>query len=127
MLSGLLTYLTGLPAFSDLLARRPDEPQALLTSARPYVAAGLRQHGGQALVLLTARSEVANQLVAELESWLPPVDEGGPPVYLFAEPDALPYERIPWSGATRQRRLTALAALQSETARRRWSWPAPAP
>ncbi len=114
MLSGLLTYLTGLPAFSDLLARRPDEPQALLTSARPYVTAGLRQHGEQALVLLTARSEIANQLAAELESWLPPVDEGGPPVYLFAEPEALPYERIAWGGATRQRRLTALAALQSK-------------
>ncbi len=115
MFSGLLTYLTGLPAFMEVLERRPSEPQALLTSARPYVAAGMRHHAEQALVFLTARSEVANQLALELESWLPPVEDGGPPVYLFAEPEALPYERIAWSGATRQRRLTALAALQSRT------------
>ncbi len=72
-------------------------------------------HSDRPLILLTARSEIANQLVAQLESWLPPPEEGGPPVYLFAEPDALPYERIPWSGVTRQRRLTTLAALQSRS------------
>jgi hypothetical protein len=48
-----------------------------------------------------------------LELWLPPQEEGAPPVYHFAEPDALPYERIPWSSATRQKRLTALTALQN--------------
>ena len=97
------------------------EPQALLTSARPYVTAGLRRHAGQALILLTTRSEVANQLATELESWLTPGDDEqesdaeGTPVLLFAEPEALPYERIAWSSVTRQRRLTALTALQSRT------------
>lgn len=114
-LSGLLHYLKHLPAYRALLEATPDEPQALLPSARAFVVAGLRMHTGKAVVLVTARSEMANQMATELESWLPPVDEGGPPVLLFAEPDALPYERIPWSGATRQRRLTALAALQSRT------------
>ena len=47
--------------------------------------------------------------------WLPPPEEGGPPILLFAEADALPYERIGWSSATRQQRLTALSALQSRT------------
>ena len=121
MLSGLLDFLPNLPAFADLLARRPSEPQALLTSARPYVTAGLRRHTDRALILLTARSEVANQLATELESWLTPggdeqeSDVEGTPVLLFAEPEALPYERIAWSSVTRQRRLTALTALQSRT------------
>ena len=57
---------------------------------------------------------MAQQLVDQLLMWLPPLEAGGAPIYHFADPDALPYERIPWSGATRQRRLTALAALQQQ-------------
>ncbi|MCB0047706.1 MAG: transcription-repair coupling factor [Caldilineaceae bacterium] len=115
MLTHLLSTLSGLPPFMDLLERRPAQPQALLTSARPFVTAGLRRHTGQPVVLLTAREDTARRIITELESWLPPVDEGGPPVYLFAEPDALPRERIAWSSRVRQQRLTALAALQSRT------------
>ena len=85
-LTGLLDYLKHLPAYRGLLAATPDAPQALLPSARPFVAAGLRAHTGKAVVLVTARSEMANQMAAELESWLPPPDEGGPPVMFFAEP-----------------------------------------
>ncbi len=115
LLSGLLDLLKWLPAYNDVLAQPPAAPQALVAAARPYVIAGLRRHSGRPVVVLTAREETAGQLLAELESWLPPVEEGGPPRYLFAQPDALPYERIPWSGATRQQRLTALAALQSRS------------
>ena len=39
--------------------------------------------------------------------WLP--DEY--PVHFFADPDALPYERIPWAPETRQRRLEGLVSL----------------
>ena len=59
---------------------------------------------------------MAQQLVDQLLTWLPPLEAGGAPVHQFADPDALPYERIPWSGATRQRRLTTLAALQQQRA-----------
>jgi transcription-repair coupling factor (superfamily II helicase) len=119
-LAGLLPLLDGLPAFVDCLASLDrstggSTPQALLPAARPFVVAGLKQRRPGPLVLVTARSEMAQQLVDQLEAWLPPPDEGGPPVYLFADPDALPYERIAWSSTTRQRRLTALAALQSRT------------
>ena len=79
------------------------------------MAVGKAQAQGGALVVLTARRKMAQQLVSQLELWLPPPEEGGPPILLFAEPDALPYERIAWSNATRQRRLTALAALQSRS------------
>ncbi|MEZ4864316.1 MAG: transcription-repair coupling factor [Caldilineaceae bacterium] len=114
-LSGLLKCLAQLPAYQALLAQNDGTPQALLQAARPLVVAGLKQDRPGPLVLLTARSEMAQQLAAQVESWLPPPQDGGPPVYIFAEPDALPYERIAWSGYTRQQRLTALAALQSRT------------
>ena len=119
-LAGLLPLLDGLPAFVECLTSLGEPTaeltsQALLPAARPFVVAGLKQRRPGPLVLVTARSEMAQQLVDQLEAWLPPVDEGGPPVYLFADPDALPYERITWSSTTRQRRLTALAALQSRS------------
>lgn len=112
-LSGLLKLLRRLPAYQELLATSASTPQALLQSARSFVAAGLKTEREGALIFVTARSEMAQQITTQLESWLPPVEEGGPPILLFAEPDALPYERIAWSGFTRQLRLTALASLQS--------------
>jgi hypothetical protein len=120
-LSGLLDLLPRLPAFRawlETLATPPAEPtpQALLAAARPFVVAGARMQRAAPIVLITARSEMAQQLCEQLEVWLPPQEEGAPPVYHFAEPDALPYERIPWSSATRQKRLTALAALQNRSA-----------
>ncbi|MBP8294402.1 MAG: hypothetical protein KAX65_16610, partial [Caldilineaceae bacterium] len=117
-LSGLLPLLQHLAPFTELtelLARNeaPAEPQAIYHAARAYVTAGLRQQRPAPLLLITARSEMAQQLYEQLALWLPPVEDGGPPRYLFADPDALPYERITWSNDTRQRRLTALAALQA--------------
>ena len=49
-LTGLLDYLKHLPAYRGLLAATPEAPQALLPSARPFVAAGLRAHTGKAVV-----------------------------------------------------------------------------
>lgn len=112
-LSGLVKTLQQLPAYRALVTQMDSTPQALLAAARPLVVAGLKQDRPGSLVLVTARSEMAQQLATQLETWLPPVEEGGPPVFVFAEPDALPYERIAWSGYTRQQRLTALSALQS--------------
>jgi transcription-repair coupling factor (superfamily II helicase) len=120
ILTGLLDLLKSLPAYRDLLEKlqtgSPDlSPQALLQAARPFVIAGMKAHLAGALVLVTARSEMAQQIAEQLTHWLAPAEEGGPPVYLFADPDALPFERIRWSSTTRQRRLTALAALQSRS------------
>lgn len=114
-LNGLLELLNALPAFRDLLAVGSDKPLALLQAARPYVTAGIRHGRGSAVILLTARSEMVQQISTQLELWLPPVEEGGPPILPFAEADALPFERIGWSSATRQQRLTALSALQSRS------------
>ncbi len=114
-LNGLVACLPRVPAFRRLVEEGSETPLALLQAARPFVAAGLRQARPGPLLLLTARAEMAQQWVELLTMWLPPVEEGGPPVLRFAEPDALPYERIHWSAATRQQRLTALAALQSRS------------
>ncbi|MEZ4583049.1 MAG: hypothetical protein R3A10_15685 [Caldilineaceae bacterium] len=61
-LTGLLDYLQTFPAYRGLLAATPEAPQALLPSARLFVAAGLRMHTGKAVVLVTACSEMANQI-----------------------------------------------------------------
>jgi transcription-repair coupling factor (superfamily II helicase) len=114
-LTGLLELLDRLPAFRHLLENGSETPLALLQSARPYITAGLRARSGNAVILLTARSEMVQQIVSQLEMWLPGSAEGGPPILTFAEADALPYERIAWSSATRQQRLTALSALQSRS------------
>ncbi|MBU6349505.1 MAG: transcription-repair coupling factor [Chloroflexi bacterium] len=116
-LSGLPDLLGRLPAFRAWLetVTQPGGealPQSVFAAARPLVVAGLCRAHARPVVLLTARSERAQQLCEQLACWLPPSEEGGPPILLLADPDALPYERIRWSGRTRQQRLTALAALQ---------------
>ena len=112
MLTRLLDTLERLPAFQDLLSTLDSQPHGMLQAARPYITAGLSCHRSGPVVLLAGRSELAREYVAQLEQWLPPADEGGPPVLLFTEPDALPGERIHWTSATRQQRITSLAALQ---------------
>jgi transcription-repair coupling factor (superfamily II helicase) len=111
-LSGLLAALRGTPAYGELLlhvqaGRAPAEPLALLHAARPFLVAALASDTQRPLILVTARSERAQQWAEQLPVWLGDARR----VYLFADPDALPYERIPWSRDTRQQRLKALAAL----------------
>ncbi len=115
----MLDVIQRLPAYVDLTAALADAtaraelpPQALLAAARPALVAALAaQHNGP-ILFVTARNEMATQWIEQLKQWLPAPEAGGPSVYHLADPDALPYERIHWSSATRQRRLTALAALQ---------------
>src|SRR5690606_24730552 len=106
-LTGLLTLLPNVPAFREWLAVLDagiDEPapQSILGAARPYVVAGIYAHRPAPLVFVTARSEMAQQLCEQLAVWLPAAEEGGPAIYQFADPDALPFERIHWSSVTRQ-------------------------
>ena len=98
-LTGLLTLLPNVPAFREWLASLETAtgepaPQSILAAARPYVVAGMYVNRPAPLVLVTARSEMAQQLCEQLAIWLPAAEEGGPAVYQFADPDALPYERI---------------------------------
>ncbi len=111
-LTGLLEFSRRLPALEALAAqlrdgRAPDVPLEAYAAARPYLVAGLALLLKQPLLIITPRSNRARQWVDELRIWLP--DEV--PVHHFADPDALPYERIPWAPETRQRRLEALVGL----------------
>ena len=119
-LPGLVGLLPELPAFTEWLSQlksgQRDGTAGGAAGRAAYLVAGLAAQVQGPILLITARSEMAQQLVDQLLIWLPPLEAGGAPIYQFADPDALPYERIPWSGTTRQRRLTALAALQQRAA-----------
>ena len=117
-LSGLLPLVQGLPAFDDLLAAIRQEGAVpdvgslagrglgVITAARPYLVAALYQQLGRPIVLLTTRSERAGHWVDQLRVWT-----GSEAIYAFPEPDALPYERVPWARETVSDRLAALTAL----------------
>ncbi len=111
-LNGLLEISHSLPGLNALAAQlrdgvAPTAPLEIYGAARPYVVAALASLLNQPLLILTPRSNRARQWVDELRTWLP--DQV--PVHNFADPDALPYERIPWAPETRQRRLEALVSL----------------
>jgi transcription-repair coupling factor (superfamily II helicase) len=119
-LNGLLDIGAAMPPVRSLTealreASQTGEPQPALGvyhTARPYLVAILARALGRPLVVLTARSNRARQWVDELRVWLP--DEV--PVHAFADPDALPYERIAWAPETRQRRLESLSGLLGPSA-----------
>ena len=115
-LSGLLPLLRTLPAFQELVKGHTSPPQKLYAAARAFVIATVATDREGPVLVLTGTAEQAQNWVERLELFLPPAD-GAPHVSLYAEPDALPFERIPWAGRTRQLRLTALAALQQKSSR----------
>ncbi|RME81163.1 MAG: transcription-repair coupling factor [Caldilineae bacterium] len=112
-LTGLTSLLRDHPVFGELCAllrrgERPKHPLGIVAAARSYVAAALAEELQVPIVVLTARPETARLLVEQLRVWLG--EENGRVQYL-AEPEALPFERIPWTRETRQARLAALTAL----------------
>ncbi|MCL7452390.1 MAG: transcription-repair coupling factor [Anaerolineae bacterium] len=117
-LSGLLPFVEDVPAYRQLLdaakeavqAANPDTDSTqglgVVLPARPYLVAALYQQLNIPLILLTTRSERVTQWAEQMRIWT-----GSEQVYAFPEPDALPYERVPWSRETISDRITALAAL----------------
>jgi len=117
-LSGLLPLLQDAPAYRRLVEtlQRDGPPPAsgegpppglgVIAAARPYLLAALHCEFQRPLLLLTARAEQVNRWCEQLRVWL-----GPEAVYPFPEPDALPYERVPWSRETVGERLAALDAL----------------
>lgn len=120
-LSGLLAIAKRIPAYQQLLDALPggerDEPRRghgnhppplqLLNAARPYLLAALHADLNRPLVAIVARTDRARQVFQQLRDWSATPEC----VLLFPEPDALPYERIPWSRDTVRGRLSVLAAL----------------
>lgn len=112
-LSGLLSLVDRLPGYSDflrgLVEGKPLSPLAIPEAARPYFIAALRRHLAGSLLVVAPRRDRAQEIYDQLRVWSPE-----PGVYLFREPDVLPYERIPWDRETIQERLEALAATVSD-------------
>ncbi|MCB9154771.1 MAG: transcription-repair coupling factor [Caldilineae bacterium] len=114
-LSGILPLLAGHPIYGSFLdevreGQSDRAPLSIYGPARTALVASLANELRGTVIYLVARSEHARQTYEELQVWLPPAD-GLASVSLLADPDALPYERIPWSRETRQARLSALAGL----------------
>jgi transcription-repair coupling factor (superfamily II helicase) len=115
-LSGLLPLIREVPAYRELVGTvergAPDATYnvqrglGVVQSARPYLVAALYRQLDRPLVLLTARAERVRHWTDQLRVWT-----GSDDILPFPEPDALPYERVPWSRETVSDRLTALAAL----------------
>jgi transcription-repair coupling factor (superfamily II helicase) len=124
-LSGLLYLLNEIPAYRHLVdgLQRPGNsgysdsllpnprigPLSLIAPARPYLIAAFQQDLGRPLLVITAQPERAQQIYDELRVWSA-TPEG---VLRFPEPDALPYERVPWAMETIGKRLATLSALST--------------
>ena len=126
-LSGLLPLIEDVPAFQQLVAnlqrmladslqRPPQEVDPpphvqgldVISSARPYLLAGLYRQLNRPIILLTARAERVSFWTDQLGLW-----SGSDAIVAFPEPDALPYERVPWSRETVSDRIAALTTLMS--------------
>ncbi|MCS6801431.1 MAG: transcription-repair coupling factor [Chloroflexota bacterium] len=109
-LAGLLGLLRHQPAFTDLLtemaAGRPVVLRAL-RAATPALVAALSESSGRPLLIVTGRTERAKALADQLTLWMPDQRR----IFLFPEPEGLPYERALPDPITAQRRLRALDAL----------------
>ncbi|MCS6872621.1 MAG: transcription-repair coupling factor [Anaerolineae bacterium] len=109
-LHGLIALLRESAAFQTLLQQVqagcaiPD--QGIVRAARPFVVAALAQATGRPLVVLSGTVERAYTLTEQLPVWLPET-----PIYRFAEPSALFYDRSTWTSSAIRGRLTALSAL----------------
>lgn len=114
-LAGILPLLDDTPEFRALLARLDagsvvTEPLEVLDAARPFVLATLQEKRSVPIVIVTARTERAKQLWADLTSWSAHPER----IFFFAEPDPLLYERLPWASETIALRLAALSALSAQ-------------
>ncbi len=111
-LSGLAEFLREIKGFTRLVEEiraggAMAGPLAIPASARAYVTAALVSELSRPTLIVTARMDLATHYAEQLRAWMPQPER----VFVLADPDALPYERVPWSRETRQMRLAALVAL----------------
>ncbi len=110
-LKGLFEILDDHPAYQRLLgdigSGRMVHQMAAPEAAGPFLMAALWCHLGTPLLAIVPRPEDARRLHDHLLSYLG--EES--PVYLFPEPEILPFERLVADAATNNQRMLALAAL----------------
>ena len=86
-------------------------PQGIPETARSLALALCARQMPRPMLVVAADDDRAHQLCQEIRTLLGTGDDGANRVLYLPKPDARPYERIPWTGQTRQGRLTALSAL----------------
>ena len=91
--------------------RAPGVPQGVPETARSLALALCAQRLSRPLLVVAADDDRAHQLRQEILTLLGSGNEWPNRILYLPKPDARPYERIPWTGQTRQGRLTALSAL----------------
>lgn len=109
-LTGLLDLLRSSGVYRDLLTRLQGDSTmpdlSVIRAARPFLLAALAQDWQGPIIYITGRIDRAYNVSEQLPVWL-----GDRPVYRFAEPTPLFYERTPWVENVIRGRIATLAAL----------------
>ena len=111
-LKGLLDLLGDHPSFQQLLHTLASpggtQPLGVLDAAKAFLLAALWNHTSDPIIVVVPRPEDARSLYDHLLGYL----GDGAELYLFPEPEVLPFERILTEASTTNQRLDALAALR---------------
>ena len=110
-LEGLFGLLERRPAYVEMIRRlESGDPAGTLEApdpAKPYLLASVWRRLNVPALVVVPRPEDARRLHDQLLSYL----EDGSQVYLYPEPEVLPFERLMVDAGTNNQRMTALAAL----------------
>ena len=110
-LTGLFELMGGHAAYQRLLegvrSRQTVQEVGALEAARPFILAALWHHLKTPFLVILPRPEDARRLHDQVLAY---VGEEAP-VFLFPEPDLLPFERLVVDAATNNERMRVLAAL----------------
>ncbi len=110
LLTGVLDLLRGTAPYREFLdqlrqpASMPD--LGIIRAARPFLLAALARDWPAPVIYITGRVDRAYNVAEQLPVWL-----GDRPIYRFAEPTALFYERAPWVESVIRGRIATLSAL----------------
>jgi transcription-repair coupling factor (superfamily II helicase) len=112
-LTGLLDLLRDSAAYRDLMTSLTQGASlsdlGITRAARPFLLAALARDWDGPIIYITARIDRAYNVSEQLPAWL-----GDVPVYRFAEPTPLFYERAPWGETAIRNRIASLSALVSD-------------
>ena len=118
-LSGLIDQVSRDPSFAGLgeLIASGKKSQGVvwsgvaLDSAKPCLVAALRSKLGRPIVVVTPRDSSAVALQEQIALWSATPEN----VYLFPEPDTLPYEQRAWDPSIALDRIRVLDLLVQHT------------
>src|SRR6185436_3415205 len=112
-LTGLLDVLRDSAAYHNLTDALKGGASlsdlGILRAARPFLLSALARDWDGPILYITARIDRAYNVSEQIPAWL-----GDVPVYRFAEPTPLFYERAPWGETAVRNRIATLSALVSD-------------